>query len=196
MSLTRKMLSAMGIEPEKIDQIIESHTETVEGLKKQADDLREQAEKVPELEKKIEELSNVPNDGEEWKAKYDEEHEEFEKFKADVAADKAKTEKVNLFRALLREAGVDDKYADTVVKVTDFDKMEVSDGALKDHDDAIAKVKEEWADFIVREKVEGAKVDTPPNTSKNTFESLTLAEKMQFANDNPGDPAVKAWLGN
>lgn len=35
MALTRKMLKAMGIEDEKIDQIIDAHTETVEGLKDQ-----------------------------------------------------------------------------------------------------------------------------------------------------------------
>ena len=33
MSLTRKMLKAMGIEEEKIDQIIEAHSETVDSLK-------------------------------------------------------------------------------------------------------------------------------------------------------------------
>ena len=33
MALTRKMLKAMGIEDDKIDQIIEAHTETVDGLK-------------------------------------------------------------------------------------------------------------------------------------------------------------------
>jgi hypothetical protein len=33
MALTRKFLSALGIEAEKIDEIISSHTETVEGLK-------------------------------------------------------------------------------------------------------------------------------------------------------------------
>ena len=35
MALSRKMLSAMGIEAEKIEQIIEAHTETVSGLKDQ-----------------------------------------------------------------------------------------------------------------------------------------------------------------
>ena len=33
MALTRKCLSALGIEAEKIDEIISAHTETVDGLK-------------------------------------------------------------------------------------------------------------------------------------------------------------------
>ena len=33
MALTRKMLKAMGIEDEKIEQIIEEHVESIDGLK-------------------------------------------------------------------------------------------------------------------------------------------------------------------
>ena len=43
MSLTRKMLKAMGIEEEKIDQIIEAHSETVDALKKDRDTYKENA---------------------------------------------------------------------------------------------------------------------------------------------------------
>ena len=35
MSLTRKMLRAMGIEDDKADQIIDAHAETVDALKQQ-----------------------------------------------------------------------------------------------------------------------------------------------------------------
>lgn len=37
MALTRKMLKAMGIEDEKIDQIIEEHAESVNALKAKLD---------------------------------------------------------------------------------------------------------------------------------------------------------------
>ena len=37
MALTRKMLKAMGIEDEKIDQIIEAHTETTDPLTRERD---------------------------------------------------------------------------------------------------------------------------------------------------------------
>ena len=45
MSLTRKMLKAMNIEEEKIDQIIEAHTETVDGFKDKVNEYKEKAEK-------------------------------------------------------------------------------------------------------------------------------------------------------
>ena len=53
MSLTRKMLKAMGIEEEKIDQIIEAHTESIDALKEQRDQYKVDAEKLPALQKKI-----------------------------------------------------------------------------------------------------------------------------------------------
>ena len=37
MALTRKMLKAMGIEEDKIEQIIEAHSETVDSLKADRD---------------------------------------------------------------------------------------------------------------------------------------------------------------
>ena len=43
-SLTRKMLKAMGIEDEKIDQIIEAHSETVDALKERSADFEKNAQ--------------------------------------------------------------------------------------------------------------------------------------------------------
>ena len=98
MALTRKMLIAMGIEPDKVDQIIESHSETVEGLKKQAEELREQASRVPDLEKAIEELK-AAQPTEDWEAKYQEKAAELESFREQVAEEKAKAEKAPLYKS-------------------------------------------------------------------------------------------------
>ena len=61
--MTRKYLKAMGIEDEKIDQIIEAHTETVDGLKSEISNAKTTAEsgtqKIADLEKQIEELKNI-----------------------------------------------------------------------------------------------------------------------------------------
>ena len=55
MSLTRKMLKAMGIEEEKIDQIIEAHSETVDSLKADRDSYKEDAEKLKDVQKELDE---------------------------------------------------------------------------------------------------------------------------------------------
>lgn len=194
MALTRQMLKAMGIEDDKIDQIIESHTESVDGLKKLVAEYREQAEKAQELEKKVEELSNVPNDSEEWKTKFDEEHQAFEDFKAEVEAEKERSEKTNLYRDLLREVGIDDKRIEAILKVTDIDSVEVTEGELSGKDELAKAIKAEWAEFIPQKRTDGASVDDPPSTDPNVFESMSLADKMQYANTHPGDPSVVAWL--
>ena len=53
MALTRKFLKAMGIEDEKIDQIIEAHTETVSGLKDSLDKAEADAKALPDIQKEL-----------------------------------------------------------------------------------------------------------------------------------------------
>ncbi len=55
MALTRKMLKAMGIEDEEIEQIIEEHVESVDGLKAERDRYRGGAEEAEGLRKQLEE---------------------------------------------------------------------------------------------------------------------------------------------
>ena len=63
MALTRKMLKAMGIEDEKIDQIIEAHSETVDGLKGELEIAKSaakgDADKVTALQKELEDAKNM-----------------------------------------------------------------------------------------------------------------------------------------
>lgn len=160
MALTRKMLSAMGIEQDKIDQIIESHTETVDGLKKQAEEYKEKASKADSLQKKLDEIEAKEPDT--LKDDYEKLKAEFDGYKETVAAENAKREKAELFKALLKEAGIDEKRLSTIVKVTDLSKIEVEDGKIKDADTVKKEAAEEWKDFIVKTSTEGAQVDTPP----------------------------------
>lgn len=60
MALTRKMLKAMGIGEEQIEEIIEAHTETVDGLKAYKTD----AEKLPGLQRQLDEALKAPAQGE------------------------------------------------------------------------------------------------------------------------------------
>ena len=55
LALTRKMLKAMGIEDEKIDQIIEEHVESIDGLKAERDRYKTGAEEAEGLRKQLEE---------------------------------------------------------------------------------------------------------------------------------------------
>ena len=61
MALTRKMLKAMGIEDEKIDQIIEEHVESIDGLKAERDRYKAGADEAEGLRKQLEEAKANPD---------------------------------------------------------------------------------------------------------------------------------------
>lgn len=164
MALTRRMLNAMGIESEKIDQIIEAHTETVDGLKQQAKELQAKADKVPDLEKKIVELEAAkPSD--DWEAKYNELKTEYEGYQEKVRNDEADRVKASLYRGLLRDAGIDEKRISAIMKVTDLSGVNVADGAIVDADKVAEGIKTEWEAFIPQIDTTGANVPTPPEPS-------------------------------
>ena len=57
MSLTRKFLSAMGIESDQVDEIIKAHTETVNGIKKELDEYKDNADNIDTLKSENKRLS-------------------------------------------------------------------------------------------------------------------------------------------
>lgn len=176
MALTRKMLTAMGIENDQIDQIIESHTDVTDGLKKEVEELREQASRVPSLEKEIEDLK-AAQPTEDWQAKYDELKTEFDGYKAKVSEEQAAAEKANLYRAMLREAGVEERRIDSIMKVTDLGNVSVVDGAIASPEEVKQAITEEWGDFITKSSSVGATVEEPPASTSAMSKSDILAIK-------------------
>ena len=177
MTLTRKSLKAMGIEDEKIEQIIEDHSETVNALKKQRDDYKAEADKVSDLEKKIQDLENAEVD--DYKEKFEAERKAFEDYKAEVETTKRNDQVKNLYRDLLKDSGVDEKRIETVLRVTDLSKLEINkDGTLRDAERLKESITEDWADFIATTETKGANVETPPaNTGGKMSKDEILAIK-------------------
>lgn len=161
MALTRPLLKAMGIDDDKVDQIINAHTETVNALKEQRDQYKADAEKLSKVQKQLDDLKAAADDGG-YEAKYNAEHKAFEDYKAQVAAEKVAAEKTGLYRQLLLRNGVDEKRVDAIVRVTDMNGVTVKGGKLVDEDKLSESIKSEWGSFIVQQKTDPAKVDTPP----------------------------------
>lgn len=161
MSLTRKMLKAMGIEEEKIDQIIEAHSETVDSLKADRDSYKDDAEKLKDVQKELDELKAKGDDG--WKEKHDKLKDEFDQYKNDVQAKETKAAKEAAYRAILKDANLSEKGIEKAVKYAEWDKIELGeDGKLKDANDHIKAVREEWAEYVTTTTTTGAKTSTPP----------------------------------
>lgn len=183
MALTRKMLKAMGIEEEKIDEIVDAHSETVTALKKDRDKYKEDAEKLPEVQKLYDDLKKEVDEKTEdpYKEKYEKEHKDFEAYKKSIDAEKTKAKKLEAFKELLKEAGISEKRIDAIAKITSMDDIELdADGKIKDSDKRIEAVKEEYSEFVVTEETKGADTKTPPE-NKGGAGSKTLSRAAEIA---------------
>ena len=156
MALTRKSLKAMGLTEEQVDSIIEMHTETVDGLKQYKAD----AEKLADVQRELDELKAKGDDG--WKEKHDKLKEEFDSYKSEQTAKETRAAKEKAYRELLKSLNVSDKRIDTIIKVTDFEKVELDGDKVKDAETHSENIKSEWADFIVSTQQNGAVTHNPP----------------------------------
>ena len=191
MALTRKMLKAMSIEDEKIDQIVDAHAESIEALKAERDTYKADAEKLAAVQKELDELKK---DGGDWQKKYEEEHSALEALKTDITTKETKTAKEKAYRELLKESGVSEKRIDAIIKITDIDALELGEnGKIKDSSAKIEQIKTEYADFIVTSTTTGANTANPPanggsGTGKTKEEILAIkdgAARRQAMADNP-----------
>lgn len=181
MSLTRKALSAMGIEGDKIDQIIEMHSETVNGLKDQISEYKTRAEKLPEITKELDELKKATENPDEYKEKYESEKQAFEDFKKQLEIEKANSAKDKLYRQLLSENHVKSNKIDLIMRTVNLDKLELDGDKLKDSADLNKAIINDWADFIETTEVKGTNTATPPNGAENAVEYGDQIKKFREA---------------
>lgn len=203
MSLTRKMLKAMEIDDEKSSQIFDAHQETIDEISKERDSYKKQFE---EANAELKRLSTVEKDLVKANAKLDEAKEteqkladlqkEFNAFKAEVDAKTVTANKAKAYRGLLTKQGIPAQYQDAILKVTDLKSVELDkEGNITNADELSKAIDADWSVFKVTENKQGAKTPNPPaNNGGSTFEKMSLADKMAYANENPDSEEVKAWL--
>lgn len=175
MALTRKYLKALEIDEEKIEQIIEAHTEVTDALKADRDKYKAEASRLPNVQKELDEMKAEKAKADPYKEKYEKEHEDFEAFKKDIELKQIKEQKVDAYKALLKETNVSEQFFDSILNVTSFDDIELdAEGKIKDADKATEAIKSKYAGFIVKRGTEGAGTENPP--SNNGGSKMTKAE--------------------
>lgn len=197
MAFTRKFLAALGIEADKIDEIIDAHVDVVNSLKAERDSYKADAEALPGVQKELDDLKASAGDGKEdaWKVKYDALKEDFDTYKADVEKKAANASKTEAYTALLKEVGISDKRIASVVKVADIDSIELDkDGKIKDADTLKQSLATEWADFIVTTQQQGAQTSNPP--ANNATKSYTREDIKNMTVDeiNANYDAIRTSL--
>lgn len=185
--LTRKFLTALGIEDENVqDQIISAHTEATDALKEQRDGYKADAEKLPEVQKELDTLKE--QSGDKIKAQYDKLKKDFDNYKEEQHQKEVTANKKSAYKGLLKEAGISASRIDAVLKVSDVDGLEFSeDGEIKDKDKMIENIKKEWADFIVKSTEKGAQVGNPP---ANGGKALSREEILKIKDTSERQKAI------
>ncbi len=167
MALTRKMLKAMGLEDEKIDQIIEAHTETVDGLKESLEKAQAAAKALPGVQKELVEakVSLEAAKDSSWKDAHDKVKKEFDEYKAGVAAKEAKAAKEAAVRAYYQGKGITGKALEIAMRGsgTEIEALELgADGKIKDAAVLDALVAGDFSGLVSQTRTEGAGAATPP----------------------------------
>lgn len=206
MALTRRFLTALGIESDKIDEIITAHTDSTDALKQQRDEYKaeaeknkDDAEKLEAVQKELDDLKASNKDNDSYKEKYEKEKSDFEAFKSDLATKEAAAKKTAAYRALLKEAGVSEKHLDAVLKASDLSGIELDDkGTIKDSDKATEAIRKEWSDFIVQDGSQGAASHNPPEGSGEQHHGSGRAAQIaaQYQAEHYGSVGNGTGAGN
>ena len=185
MALTRKMLKAMGIEEEKIDQIIEAHSETVDSLKADRDNYKKDADQLKSVREELDDLKAKGDDG--WKEKHDKLKGEFDKYKGDIEAKETKANKEKAVRAFYESKGITGKNLEIAMRGSrvEIDGIELDGDKIKDNSALDALVKGDFSGLVATTTTKGANTANPPaNNGGKT--GKTKEEIMAIR-----DPAVR-----
>ena len=162
MALTRKFLKSIGLNDDQIDSVIEEHTTVTGELKSQISTYKADAEKLSSVQKELDDVKAQNEKAEDWESKYNAEHKAFEDYKTGQEQEKTTATMKAEYKRLLKEANVDEKRFDAILKVTDFSNMKLTkEGKLYDESKIAETIKTDWAGFVVTSKETGQKVDTP-----------------------------------
>ena len=164
---------------DKVNQLQTLHHEIVNGLMDEKDEAIQRAEKAEKA-------------AESAKAEKEAAEKSLTDYKAQQTQKDTHAAKEAKFRELLKAAGVLDKYADRVVRLSgeDIDKLELDEkGNVKDAKKHTDSLKADWSDFVATTTTTGAKVDTPPT---NTGSKMTKEQIINIKDASERQAAIAA----
>ena len=169
MAMTRKGLKAMGLTDEQIDSIIEMHTETVDGLKDKLKTAEDKASKLDDVQKELDGLK--ANSGDDWKSKYEKEHNDFESYKKGITEKETKAAKEKAVKAYFEGKNITGANLDIAMRGCrdEIGAIELDGDKIKDTAALDALVSGTFAGLVVTKSVHGAQTANPPanNGGKN-----------------------------
>ena len=188
--LTRKFIKDAakdaGIElpSEMIDAIIGAHVESRDAaIEAAVNPLNEQLE-----------AAKGQSATDEYKTKWEQEHEAFERFKGEVEAKELNGKKQSEIKNLLKELSISEKRHDIILKALspDLGNIELDkDGKIKNVDALKTSLTTDWAEFIETTETKGAPTPTPPannggnGTTLEQFKNMGMKERSALQAKDP-----------
>ena len=179
MAFTRKFLTALGIEADKVDEIMSAHVEVTDALKAQINDSKDEADKLTKVQAELDKLkasqkdmadklSAAEKERDEIKGKYDTAAADLDKMKAD----NAERESTERSKKALGDYLKEQKYSETAIKLINRNGFHKSvefddDGKPKNLDEVLKTIQadEDFSGFTPKVKESS---HTPSNPPKNT----------------------------
>ena len=154
------------ISPSKFEEVTKAINNAVGKEFVEKKRYNEKLTEIDSLKAEKHDAEDKATSAEKWKTKYDALKEDFDAYKKEITTKETKAQRSNLYKELLKEAGVSEKRLDTILKVSDIDALEIGeDGKFKDSNKLIEEIKKEWADFIGTTETQGARTSTPPGNN-------------------------------
>lgn len=177
----KKLLENAGI-TENVDAVEESILKEIgknfvpkTQYSKKVQALDEANEKNAEYEAKFEKYEKEYKNG---SSELETLRQEYEEFKVKVENDKKRSEKQAILNNLLQNDGFNSKIIKLVSKEFDIDNLEVEQGTIKGWEELSKNVKEEYKEFISKDKVYGNAGMTPPNSQGGSEVPKSLGEAL------------------
>lgn len=184
----------MALERKTLRAILEDETTDTSGkLKKILDVLHEETDTLQnQLDEKNAALAKAEKDRDAANSGKEAAEKALTDYKAQQTQKDTHAAKEAKFRELLKTAGVLDKYADRVVRLSgeDIDKLELDEkGNVKDAKKHTDNLKADWGDFVATTTTTGARVDTPPT---NTGSKMTKEQIINIKDASERQAAIAA----
>lgn len=193
MSFKRSDLAALGIEPEKIQTLIDWHMETVKGLQAEIDRSKDTNDKLTNVQAELDKVKKdletanktiAAAEKDDYKGKYESATQELEKLKADTAAKETTTAKQTALKGKLKEAGYSDRAMSLIIRNGFADSVEIDEnGQAKNLDDVIKSIQSDndFSGFTPEIKETKHTPANPPANAGGT-KPITKEEIMAIKN--------------
>lgn len=193
MSMKRSDLAALGIEPEKIQTIIEWHSETVKALQAKINEGEDNASKLAEVQAELEQtkkdLSNANKaieaaQKDDYKGKYESVTKELETLRSDVAAKETATAKQAALKEELKKAAYSDRAINLIIRNGFANSVEIGEDGKATNLETVIKSIQSDNDFSgFTPQVEDTS-HHPANPPANTGgkKAITKEEIMEIKN--------------